>query len=249
MGLILKGPDAVIYLDPCLSDTIADRLFPPPVLPEQCTDVDYVLCSHEHIDHLDQATLRPLAVAAPQARFVSNRWCVPLLQECGIDSHRIIAPNTLETIALPDCSLQVTLTPSAHLAREIDPDKGDRWTGFLLQWNGVTVYFAGDTIHYDGYEQMLRDLPPADLAVLPINGRDWYRTQSGLLGNFHPDEAAILARELGWDLVIAGHNDLLARNAIPMGWIADGFERHAPRQAWITLPPGQLLTYTKRDSR
>jgi L-ascorbate 6-phosphate lactonase len=246
MGLVVKGPDAVIYLDPCLSHVISERAFPPPLSPEQITDADWVLCSHEHIDHLDPETLKPLAAVSPTARFVVPGWCIEQMTEIGIDRGRIIVPEALKPMTLPDTTLRLTAVPSAHYAKEYDPAKGYRYLGFLLEWNNVTLYFAGDTILYDDYLQTMRRLPQADIAMLPVNGRDYFReTKYQYIGNLHPVEAAQLAAALGWSLVIAGHNDLVPTNTIPMGEIAQAFADHAPRQAYKVLQPGELLYYVK----
>jgi len=243
MGLIVKGSDAILYIDPCLSYIIEARAFPPPILPETITHADYVLCSHEHIDHFDAQTLQPLLKASPQAKVVTTRWCMPQIEELALSTDRVIFPTVLEPITLPNTTCKLTALPAAHYLPEYDADKGYRWMGFLLEWNGVTLYFAGDTILYNGYIDMLKKLPRADIAMLPVNGRDYYREQKHLIGNLHPREASQLARDMNWDLVLVGHNDMLPANTIPMGDIAQAFADDCPRQAYKTLQAGELLYY------
>lgn len=245
MGLIVKGPDAVVYLDPFLSESLPGRAFPPPLKPHKAAHADWVLVSHEHPDHLDKDTLKPMAEAAPSARFVAPGWCVEALVSLGIDRSRILVPTVMQPIDLPDTTLQLTALPAAHYDKEHDAEKGYRYLGYLLEWNAVTLYFAGDTLIYDDYIKNLRALPKADIAVLPVNGRDYFREQQGLRGNLLPGEAAQLAVELGWSLVIAGHNDLFAANRLPMGEVAAAFAQFAPRQPYKFLQPGELLYYVK----
>lgn len=242
MGLIIKGPDAVIYIDPCLSNIISERMYPPPIKPEEITNADYVLCSHEHIDHLDPDTIK--ALASPQAKFVTSGWCVETLKELGIEENRILVLREPQTLG--GTSLKVTPIPSAHPQREYDEEKGDRWLGFLLEWNGVTIYFAGDTVLFDDLIDILKRRPHADIAMLPVNGRDWFRFhKDDLVGNLHPKEAARVAEMMKWSLVIAGHNDLLKRNSIPMGEIAQAFADEAPGQPYKILQPGELLYFVR----
>jgi L-ascorbate 6-phosphate lactonase len=245
MGLIVKGPDAVVYIDPYLSYSISERAFPPPVTPEAVTNADWVLCSHEHIDHLDPDTLKPLSTASPNSRFVVPGWCVEMITDLGVDRSRVIAPEASNTFTLPDTTLKLTAVPSAHYEKEYDPAKGYRYLGFLLQWNGVTLYFAGDTIIYPDYMETLKGLPKADIAMLPMNGRDTFRERENLVGNLHPSEGVQLAAEMGWSLVIPGHNDLLHKNSLPLSEVAGAFQRFAPRQAYKLLQPGELLYYVK----
>jgi L-ascorbate metabolism protein UlaG (beta-lactamase superfamily) len=250
MGLAVKGARTMLYIDPCLSDlfppdTPADargfkRVFDAPVLPHQVTNADYVLCSHEHLDHTDPYTLDGLCKASPQAGVVITGWSHAPCDAAGVaPGRRIVADQATLTLG----EFTVTPVPSAHYARERTPEQGERWLGFLIQGNGVTLYHSGDTIIYPGYVDVLRALPRADIVMLPCNGRDAIRDAQGIVGNLFPVEAAWLAQQFGWDMVLAGHNDLFAFNALPPGEVADGLTRLNPRQKWRVLQPGELMIY------
>ncbi len=251
MGVAIKGPDALIVIDPCLSDVVREsfgdwwaRAYPPPLQAQELTDVDYFLISHEHLDHLDPATLAPAAQAAPQARFIAPGWCREPLTQLGVAAERIVVPRALEALQLG--SMQLTAVPGAHYEKEYDEQLGFRWFGFLIEWNTVTFYHAGDTIIYPGYIETLQELPVPDVAMLPVNGRDWYReTEAAAVGNLMPVEAARLARDLGWDTLIPGHNDLYPNNAIPQSEIITALAAVNPRQKVKQLQPGELLYYVR----
>ena len=250
MGVAIKGPDATLYIDPCLSDIVRElagergtRAFPPPMQPEDITNADYYLISHEHADHFDPLTVGPVAKASPQATFVTTGWCLDLFDEVDVPRERVMTPAALEPVDLPGTSIRLTVVPSAHYEKEYDAQKGYRWIGFLLEWNGVTFYHAGDTIIYPGYIETLRRLPRPDVAMLPVNGRDTYReTEGNLIGNLWPVEASRLAHDLEWDVLIPGHNDLYPANRIPTEQIVQAL---APRQKVKFLQPGELYYYVK----
>ncbi len=255
MGVALKGADGgIIYIDPCLSNIIAERAppakagkfqraFAPPLQPDEITNAAYVLCTHEHTDHTDPLTLGPLALASPDARFVISGWAHGLLDEAGIDQARRIVPPVDEAIKLG--ALRLTAVPSAHYALEHDAVRGHRWLGFVIEWDDVALYHSGDTIMYDGYIERLRRAPHADVAILAANGRDSYRDAWGVIGNLLPAEVAWLSRELGWDVVIGGHNDLFPWNAIDAGDLPSTMRRMHPRQKLHTLQPGELYFYVR----
>jgi len=251
MGMAIKGPDALIVIDPCLSDVVREnagdwwtRAYPPPLLPDELTDVDYFFVSHEHLDHLDPLTLGPAAKASPAAQFVAPGWCRQLLHNLDIADDRITVPPGLKSLELGD--MRVTAVPGAHYEREYDETLGFRWLGFLIEWNGVTLYHAGDTVIHPGFIETLQSLPTPDVAIVPVNGRDWYReSEAGAIGNLLPVEAARLARDLGWDTLIPGHNDLYPNNAIPWAEISAALEAVHPRQKVKQLQPGELLYYVK----
>src|SRR5262245_48555275 len=53
MGIAVKGPDAILYIDPCLSNIVEDkfggwwaRAYPPPLLPAQVNNATHFLISH-----------------------------------------------------------------------------------------------------------------------------------------------------------------------------------------------------------
>jgi L-ascorbate metabolism protein UlaG (beta-lactamase superfamily) len=252
-GVIIKGTDAVIAIDPYLSDQVDQvtsgamkRNYPPPIQPHELTNLDYVLVTHEHIDHFDAMTLEPLMKAAPQTRLVMPEWCREETRKIGISDERIIIPETLKPFTLPGTSLRLTAIPAAHETIEHDPVKGHRWIGYLIEWNGVTVYHAGDTVIYDGYLDTMRTLPTPDIAMIPINGRDTLRlTEHGLIGNFMPAEAAQVAVKLGWGMVVPLHNDMYPLNSLPWTQWTRALEDFAPMLREKRLQPGELYYYVK----
>lgn len=253
MGIAIKGPDGIVYIDPCLSDFVREtegefwvRAYEPPIAPEQLTNASALLSSHEHGDHLDPYTFGPMAQANPHAPLIATGWSRSISAGFGLAPERHIVPPVEQTMTIPGTTAKLTALPSAHYNLEHDDQQGHRWLGYLIEWNGVTFYHSGDTIIYKGYEAMLRRHPTPDVAMLPLNGRDWYREADvGAIGNLWPHEAARLASDLGFGLVIAGHNDMYPNNTISMGTIADAFAKVAPRQPYKLLQPGELLYYVK----
>ena len=72
----------------------------------------------------------------------------------------------------------------------------------MIEWNDVTVYHAGDTVVYDGLIETLSAWD-IDVALLPINGRDYFRTQRGIIGNTDFRETARLTETLDIGAVFA----------------------------------------------
>ncbi|RMG86077.1 MAG: MBL fold metallo-hydrolase [Chloroflexi bacterium] len=253
MGVGIKTPQAILYVDLCLSDIVREqagdhwaRAYPPPAQPEALTNASYYLITHEHIDHLDPLTIKPMLQAAPDTRFIAPGWCRELLLELGAQPENILVPQAMQPITLPQTDVTLTAVPAAHYDKTYDTEKGYRWLGYMIEANGVTFYHAGDTIIYDDYIATLKQLPTPDIALLPVNGRDYYREVEGpATGNLMPIEAARLAHDLGWDMLLIGHNDLYAYNAIPFSHIVQALETTAPRQKYKILQPGELYYYVK----
>src|SRR5690606_35989660 len=98
-GMIIKGADAVVYIDPYLTGEMPMRAFPTPLRPDHVTNADYILCTHEHMDHFDGGTLAPALAASPNAKIVAPAWCFDRAQKADIDLTRMIPAR--DTITLP----------------------------------------------------------------------------------------------------------------------------------------------------
>jgi L-ascorbate 6-phosphate lactonase len=242
-GFRMCDPDvgSVIFLDPFLSNN-SERTWPAPVGVEALAHADAVLCTHEHIDHFDQPALR----AANQVTGASFKLIIPApllpdAQALGIPRERIIPAQPGETITLN--GLQVHPVRAKHGIHMSDAysfgealsDGQVRFLGYVVEIGGVAAYHAGDTIPYDGQVNELRRLGP-HLALLPINGRDYFRENDrDLVGNMDPREAAHLAAAIGAQVLIPMHWELFNHNR--------GFPRDLVAYVATELPELTLLVF------
>ncbi len=246
-GFVVKSSSTLIVIDPYLSDSIRDsggpeRRFPPPLAPDLLRNVDLVLCTHEHPDHTDVATLKPLLAASPKAQIVVSPQSVAMLSEAGVAAERIQVPQLGQDYTLKD--VRYRALPAAHYALEIDEERCSRWMGFTLSYDGGTLLHAGDTILIPELHEALAGVQ-IDLALLPINGRDYHREQQGLIGNFLPREAAQFAHEIRAEVLIGMHNDLFAANRLNPAELWDDLDRRFPWQRCHLLQPGELYLYIR----
>jgi L-ascorbate metabolism protein UlaG (beta-lactamase superfamily) len=164
--------------------------------------------------------------------------------EAGMDVGRIDVPRVGETTVHGD-GLKVTAIPSAHYEHEPDEQGNPAYLGFVIELNGVTFYHAGDTIIYEGMMKYLERWE-IDLAYLPINGRDWFREQQGLVGNLNYREAAELAAQIGAKVLLPGHNDMFSGNRENPAILLDYLTSKHPRQRVHFLQAGELYYYVKQ---
>lgn len=249
VGVVIKGPDAVIYVDPYLTDSDGaggrlERAFPPPLSPEEVTNASAVLLTHDHPDHTDPESLLPLSAASPQARFVCPFTSRDVLSGADLDAGRTTIPQVGESVEV--AGARITAIPSAHTGLEHHPEKGYPYLGYIVEWNGVTVYHAGDTVIHDGLIETLSAWK-IDVAFIPINGRDYFRARAGIVGNTDFREAAHLAQELDFGLLVPTHFDLLKFNFADPGHFVSYFHRLNVYGRYKVLRPGELLYYIKED--
>jgi L-ascorbate 6-phosphate lactonase len=244
-GFVIKGGTTIVYIDPYLSDSIeatgrSGRRSPIPIDPHAVSHAQIVFATHEHGDHADIATLGPLMTASASATLVTSPQGRELALQADIADQRIRLARLGERIEL--AGLAYTATPAAHYSYEVDQHGHARWMGFLIECNGVTIYHSGDTIVIPQIFEALAN-QPIDIAILPINGRDFFREQRQIVGNLWPGEAIDLAVQLEARVLLGIHNDLFAGNRVNPGMLFDELDRRAPWQRCHLLQPGELYLY------
>jgi L-ascorbate 6-phosphate lactonase len=215
-GFVLRFGTTTALIDPFLSPW-RGRLYESSLEPSAATDVDLVLCTHEHIDHFDAGAVPAIAAASPGAVIVVPTPIVDMVTEAGIAPDRVVGAQPGEVLEL--AGLRIRPVPAMHGVTMDDAyGFGEdlsggliRFLGYVVDAGDVRLYHAGDTIHFDGMETMLRDLQ-IDVGMLPINGRDPEREARDIVGNLSEREAAWLGKEAAFDLLLPMHYDVFERN-------------------------------------
>ncbi|SEC79257.1 MBL fold metallo-hydrolase [Paenibacillus sp. GP183] len=226
VSVIIKGGDKVIYVDPYLSPS-PHRAFEPPLKPEELTNADYVLITHDHSDHLDPDTIAVMAATQSETVYMAPGFCRETMLELGVQPDKLLWARTNEWRKGP--GFRVKPIPSAHEELEYDPGLDHRFVGYVLELNGVTLYHAGDTTVYPGLIETLK-AESIDLGMLPINGRDPFRNARNIVGNMNYREAAELAVAAGFDTVIPLHYDMFEANSERPGYFIDYLYSRHPMQ-------------------
>jgi L-ascorbate 6-phosphate lactonase len=243
------GP--TVFCDPFLTPSDR-RAWQAPVDAGALAQADLVLVSHEHTDHLDRPALKA-AAAQPGSRFclvVPGPLVAELASELGLPADRIVGAQPDEPIKRG--GVRIHPVPACHGINASDAYTfGDgvsdanglvRFLGYVVELGGVRVYHAGDCIPYPGLAERVRALRP-HLALLPINGRDFFReTERNIVGNMDFREAARLASDIGVQLLIPMHWELFAHNrGFPdqlVGFVADNF----PELSVLVMGRGTTFT-------
>ena len=247
-----RGGGITVLFDPFLSP-YDGRLHASPLAPEEALGIDVVLCSHEHVDHLDVPSIGAIASASPGATFVVPSPIVDMLTEAGVPGERVVGVQPGDPIdvggltvrAVPACH-GVTMDDAYGFGEDLSGGL-IRFVGFVVDLGGVRIYHAGDTIHFDGMESMLEPLE-IDVALLPINGRDAVREARGIVGNLDPHDAAWLASNVGAGALIPMHHDMFARNLGFPGVLVETAGREFPEVPVVVPARDRPFVTTKRTS-
>lgn len=216
-GFLLQWQGVHVLLDSYLSDSLTKkysqtdkphvRMTELVVHPAQLSFVDVVTSSHNHTDHLDAETLRPILAGNPRSKLLiaeSNRAFVA--ERLGIDSAIPIGVDDGTTVEVS--GIRFSGVASAHETVERDELGRARFLGYALQFGDWVVYHSGDTIRYPEMAEKLRPFG-VHIALLPINGR---APERRVAGNLSGREAAQLAKDIGARMVIPCHFEMFEFN-------------------------------------
>lgn len=221
-GFLLRHAGQRWLLDPYLSDHLAqkyagtdfphERLMPPPLAAEEMRDLDWVLCSHRHGDHMDPGALPVLAAQSPTCRFLVPRAERDAAVKLGLPSARLILANAGDTFRMGS-TLTLHVVPSAHETLKVNAEGEHHFLGFILQLGALTLYHSGDCVVYEGLAERLR-AGRVEVALLPVNGRRAPLTARGILGNMTFEEARALCLAAGIGTLVPHHFGMFAFNSL-----------------------------------
>lgn len=226
-GFAIKFATITFYIDPRLSTPYA------PLQPQQATNADMILCTHEHAGHMDPATLSAMLEASPKAKVVLPKSKADFAhQSMNIPYERMTTTDNGLRIEYFKDSLygRVYSVPAAHPELEWHPIGGFPRLGYLIRFERITIYHAGDTLCYEGLADRLKPYNPT-VAILPIGGTN----------NMTIPQGAELARQIGARWLIPMHYE------DPNGFI-EHMLGHRPAQKFkVFAEPGEQWTIPQLD--
>jgi L-ascorbate metabolism protein UlaG (beta-lactamase superfamily) len=152
-------------------------------------DLDALLISHDHFDHLDQEAAEAFRERTGAA--VCGLGTGAHLERWGWDPRKIQEGSWWETFDLG--GIRVTLVPARHGSnRGIRLDRA-LWGGFVIEGGGRKVFYSGDSGYGPHFREIGRRLGPFDLGILDSGQYDAAWPQIHMT----PEEAALTAVDLG----------------------------------------------------
>ena len=119
---------------------------------ESLTEVDLVLVSHHHFDHIDRSYFRKLDRGTPVCAPKMMTWFTKLS-----GAGNVIGMRPWETREFG--VVKVTAVPAIHW---------DISLGYVIRCEGKCIYFAGDTF-YGGFLSKIGRLFSPDVGLLPVS--------------------------------------------------------------------------------
>ncbi len=175
------------------------RYMPPPFPLEKLPQLDFVILTHDHYDHLEYAAIRHL-------RHSDTEFIVPLgvgarLRGWGIERHRIYELYWDETVNL--YGLQITAQTSRHFSgRTLDDRNKTLWASFVIEGKNKKIFLSGDSGYGEHFKKIGDEFGPFDLACIEIDA--W--NHNWINHHIHPEQ------------VTTAYEDLRANLLLPIHW-------------------------------
>ena len=139
--------------------------------PDDMPEIDVLIVTHEHWDHLDYATLRDLKDKVKHV--VCPLGVAEYLEYWGYNPQHITEMDWYETDNLQEST--ITCLPTRHFSNRLFKRDQTLWASFMVESAGRKVYVGGDG-GYDGrFKEIYERFGSVDLALME-NGqyiKDW----------------------------------------------------------------------------
>jgi L-ascorbate metabolism protein UlaG (beta-lactamase superfamily) len=239
--VLLDFLGATVLTDPALEPRVGvgrgriklgpRRLIEPALTADELPPTDVLLLSHSHMDHTDLGTLRRLERETPIVVHRGNRDLV----------RRFRSVTELQWgEAASVAGVRIEAIPARHWGARVLTDTHRGYGGYLLQRDGTTVLFAGDTAYTDQLTPLGRR-HRIDLAILPIGAYDpWIANHAS------PEEAWRMFRALGATWLLPIHHSTFRLSREPADEPLARLLAAAGSEAWRVVAREVGATWTLR---
>ena len=157
-------------------------------------NIDLVLITHAHFDHLNRRTLRAVAEKQP---IVVPSGVSNLVHDLGFE--HVNEMNWWDEWSYE--GLKITFTPAKHWGARVLHDQHRGYGGFVVEFEGRQVYHCGDSAYFDGFKEIGAKLAP-EISLMPIGA---YDPPSGRDVHMGPEEAVKAFLELKSKIFVPMH--------------------------------------------
>ena len=194
-SFLLQTHEVNVLIDPNWAKwlKVIKRLKQPGFEIHHLPEIDFVLVTHAHFDHLDRRTLRKVAADQP---IVVPIGVGNLVHDLGFQIvHEL---GYWQSVKLGP--IEVSLTPCYHWGARFLADLHRGFGGFAVKVEGRTIFHCGDSAFFPGFRE-IGENHDIDIALLPIGA---YDAPTGREVHMNPEEA------------VRAFTELKARRLVPM---------------------------------
>ena len=166
---------------------------------EDIPEIDYLLISHDHYDHLDYETIK--ALIPKVGKIITGLGVGAHLEHWGYDPEIINEMDWDETISLND-STQIHSTAARHFSGRTLKRNNTLWLSFVLETPDKKLFLGGDSGYDSHFVEIGNKYGPFDWVILENGQYDPKWKYIHLL----PEETVKAAKELKAKRLVPVHN-------------------------------------------
>lgn len=167
---------------------------------EDLPEIDVVIISHNHYDHLNIPTIEKIHPKVK--RFLTPLMVGAELEKAGVPREKITELNWWDEVKIDD-EFMIAFTPTQHFSGRGLFDRDETlWGSYVLQGPKHKVYFSGDSGYFKGFKEIGDKYGPFDITLLECGAynKKWHYV------HMMPEETA------------QAHLDLKGKTLQPMHW-------------------------------
>ena len=167
---------------------------------DSLANVDVVVISHDHYDHLDYSTIKRIKANV-------NTFIVPYgignhLRGWGVEDKKIVELNWNEVFKIDE--IEFTSLPARHFSGRGPLNRNSTlWSSWAIKSSAIKIYFSGDTAFGPMFSKIGEKLGPFDLSIISIGA---YQPR-GMMQASHctPEEAVEITSMLDSKNILGMH--------------------------------------------
>ncbi|MDR7307630.1 MBL fold metallo-hydrolase [Rhodoferax saidenbachensis] len=183
------------------------RLHPAPLPLEQWQNIDAVVISHDHFDHLDMATIQHLAQSG--THFYVGLGVGAHLERWQVPAEQIHEMDWWEQANIK--GVTIVCTPARHYSGRTSMNNSTLWASWMLKGPNHSAYYSGDTGYAEHFKAIRTKLGTPELALVKVGayGDSWMDI------HMNPESAIEAVQDLG------------ATTLLPVHWATFNLAYHA----------------------
>lgn len=151
-----------------------------PFDPNKIKNLDYILLSHDHYDHLHKESLELLYRNNPKVKLLTSlelgKYCTEFLE--GITYQEA---GWYQQYDITSSDIKITYLPTRHWGtRGIGAVNKRLWGAFMIQTGDLSIYFGGDSGWDNHFEEVYNLFGSPDYAIIGIGAYkpEWFMSAS-----------------------------------------------------------------------
>jgi len=204
--LLFRLDGRFVLTDPVFSERISPvsflgpkRFHELPIPLDEMPYIDIVIISHNHFDHLDEATIKGLKDRI--GHIYTTLGIKPLLVDWGVEPSKITELDWWEKVE--DQSIAITAAPAQHFsARGFFDRNKSLWASWIIKSANTNLYFGADSGYFEGFKEIGKRFGPFDMTFLEAGAYNERWRSIHMM----PEETVQAHMDLGGERLFPIHN-------------------------------------------